>query len=1080
MASSILSTLAGFLAKVYTSVQVPSCSSCDPKKLPATASEFDEMKVILCRIRAVLADADRREIEDLHVNMWLYELRQVAYDLEDIIDELSYKTVQPEAETNTHEHADLKRKFEVLDTVNSPVHDHEESQDTDMLDKISKVRNRLKSINSFRESLSLREGDGRIRVSTTSNMRASSSLASETGTFGRDGEKNKLLDSLLNNDNGTDNNLQVFSIVAMGGMGKTTLAKLIYNDEQVKDHFQIRAWAWVSEVYDVTRTTKAIIESITREACGLTELEALQNKLQHIVSGKRFLIVLDDIWIINLLQWDELRQPLDHGGRGSCIVTTTRNQNVAQIMSRLPQVNLDGLNLAASWALFCHCIRQGCHSLKLSETLETIGRGIVEKCSGVPLTIRVIGGLLSYETNEETWNEILTSDIWNLTEGKNWVLDVLKVSYVHLPAEIKPCFLYCALFPRGHMFDKENIVRMWVAHGYLQATHSDRMESLGHKYISELVARSFFQQQHAGGLGYYFTMHDLIHDLAKSLVIRDQNQEQELQDLPSIISPRVDIIGSKYDRHFSAFLWAKALETPLIVRSSRGRNQESLRSLLLCLEGRNDDFLQVNSTGNSIMLHFERDFFTKPHMRFLRVLELGSCRLSELPHSVGNLKQLRYLGLSCTDVVRLPQAVCSLHNLQTLDLRCCRFLVELPKDIGQLQNLRHLDYNVLGRNDSTIPVCKFKSLPEGIGKLTKLQTLPVFIVHFTPMTAGVAELKDLNNLHGPLSISPLEHINWERTCEARVADLIKKVHVTRLCLRWNSHIRYGDNSKPQEKSLEEFDREVLDSLEPHNKIQWIEIEKYMGCSYPKWVGHPSFNRLETVIISDFSSDSLPPLGQLPHLRHLEVREMRHVRTVGSEFYGDGAALQRFPALQTLLFDEMVAWNEWQRAKGQQDFPCLQELAISNCLSLNSLSLYNMVALKRLTVKGCQDLEAIKGLEECWVSINHSQINCTDTSGYSEIVDGNGSECPNSTLPARLEVIQIYDCMSLPNSSLQQAIGITRVFRQRYKLNACQFSQVLYALFDCNMTRIHIRSIRSNSDMVYPDQKEVDESIVLII
>uniref|UniRef100_A0A0D9Y7E7 NB-ARC domain-containing protein n=1 Tax=Oryza glumipatula TaxID=40148 RepID=A0A0D9Y7E7_9ORYZ len=866
MASSILSTLAGFLAKVYTSVQVPSCSSCDPKKLPATASEFDEMKVILCRIRAVLADADRREIEDLHVNMWLYELRQVAYDLEDIIDELSYKTVQPEAETNTHEHADLKRKFEV------------------------------------------------------------------------------------------------FSIVAMGGMGKTTLAKLIYNDEQVKDHFQIRAWAWVSEVYDVTRTTKAIIESITREACGLTELEALQNKLQHIVSGKRFLIVLDDIWIINLLQWDELRQPLDHGGRGSCIVTTTRNQNVAQIMSRLPQVNLDGLNLAASWALFCHCIRQGCHSLKLSETLETIGRGIVEKCSGVPLTIRVIGGLLSSETNEETWNEILTSDIWNLTEGKNWVLDVLK-------------------------------------------------------------------QQHAGGLSCYFTIHDLIHDLAKSLV-RDQNQEQELQDVPNIISPRVDIIRSKYDRHFSAFLWAKALETPLIVQSSRGRNQESLRSLLLCLDGRDDDSLQVNSTGFSVVLHFERDFFTKLHVRFLRVLELGSCRLSELPHTIGNLNQLRYLGLSCTDIVRLPQAVCSLHNLQTLDLRCCKFLVELPKDIGQLQNLRHLDYNVLARNNSAMPVCMFKSLPEGIGKLTKLQTLPVFVVHFTARTAGVAELKDLNNLHGPLKISFLEHITWEQPYEARVADLISKVQVTQLCLQWNSHIRYGSNSESPVKSLEEIDKEVLENLEPHNKIQWIEIEKYRGCSYPKWIGHPSFQRLETIIIRDFSSHSLPPLGQLPHLRFLELREMRHVRTVGSEFYGDKAVLQRFLALQTLLFDEMIVWNEWQRPEGQQDFPCLQELVISNCLSLNSLSLYNMVALKRLTVKGCQNLVAIKGLEECWVSTNHSQINCTDTSGHSEIVDGNGSECPNSTLPARLEVIQISDCMSLPNSSLQQAIGITRAFRQR--------------------------------------------------
>uniref|UniRef100_A0A0D9V928 NB-ARC domain-containing protein n=1 Tax=Leersia perrieri TaxID=77586 RepID=A0A0D9V928_9ORYZ len=1044
MASTILSSLAALLTKVFASVQIPSCSSSNTQNFSVTEPEFDEMKSTLDRIRAVLTDADRRAIEDLHVKMWLYDLKQVAYDLEDIIDELSYKTVQSEAETNTDEHAGHKRKFQVFDTVNSPVHG--KSIDKIVLDKIINVRNRLNSINSFRQNLSLQESDGQIRVSTSSMRNSSSVLASETGIVGRDEEKNKLLQFLLNDDNGTDSKLHVFSIVAMGGMGKTTLAKLVYNDEQVKDNFQIRAWAWVSQEYDVTRTTKAIIESITREACGLTGLDTLQNRLQHIVRKEIF---NHDIWNENLLRWDALRQPLDSGGRGSRILITTRNQNVARIMNRMPQaqISLNGLNPESSWTLFRHCIEQGCPSLKLSETFETIGRGIVGKCSGVPLTIRVIGGLLSSETNKETWDYILLSDIWNLEDGRDWVFDILKVSYFHLPAEIKPCYLYCALFPKGHMFYKENVVRMWAAHGYLLATHSDQMESLGYKYISELVGRSFFEQQYVGGLGCYLTMHDLIHDLARSLV-RDQNQEH--QDLPNIMSAKVDVIRSKYDRHFSAFLQAKALETPIIVQPSRGRNQESLRSVLLCLNGGNDDFLQVNSTAYSIVLHFERDFFTEPNVRFLRVLELSSCRLSELPHTVGNLKQLKYLGLSCTDIVRLPQAVCSLHNLQTLDLRCCKFLVELPKNIGQLQKLQHLDYNLLDRNNYAIPVCKFKSLPEGIGKLTKLQTLPVFVVHFTAQTAGVAELKDLNNLHRSLRISSLEHITWDRTCEARTAGLIRKVQVTRLCLQWNSHIRYGSNSKSPEKSIEEIDKEVLESLEPHNKIQWIEIEKYRGCSYPKWVGHPSFRQLETVIIRDFHCDFLPPLGQLPHLRHLEVREMR-VTTIGSEFYGDGEALQRFSALQTLLFDEMTAWNEWQRPECQQDFPCLQELTISNCLSLNSLSLYNMLALKKLTVKGCSNLVAISGLKECWVSTKHSQINGTGTSGHSGTVDGNGVELPSSNLPARLEVVQIKDCMSLANSSLQQATEITRIYQRRINL-----------------------------DMVYPDQKELGEGVVLII
>lgn len=136
----------------------------------------------------------------------------------------------------------------------------------------------------------------------------------------------------------------------------------------------------------------------------------------------------------------------------------------------------------------------------------------------------------------------------------------------------------------------------------------------------------------------------------------------------------------------------------------------------------------------------------------------------------------------------------------------------------------------------------------------------------------------------------------------------------------------------------DHDKEVLESPGSHNNIQWMEIDKYRGSSYPRWVGYPSFQQLETVIIRHFLCDHLPPLGQLPHLRHLEVREMRSVRAVGKEFYGEGTALLQFPALQTLWFDEMPSWHVWWRAEDQQDFPCLQELKISYFPSLNSLSL----------------------------------------------------------------------------------------------------------------------------------------------
>nr|DAD32372.1 TPA_asm: hypothetical protein HUJ06_011223 [Nelumbo nucifera] len=243
----------------------------------------------------------------------------------------------------------------------------------------------------------------------------------------------------------------------MGGLGKTKFAQLIYNDPDVENHFDVKAWVCVFE-FNVIRLIRSTVESLTSSPCGLTSLDALQVKLKMQLGEKRSLIVLDDVWSEDRQYWNDLLVALKLAKRGSRILVTNRNSKVSTLMELDETYHLKGLSVEDSWLLFKKCISLD-QKLDFYPNLESLGREIVKKCQGLPLTINTIGGLLQgIILDEDEWQYILDSEMWDIKERE--ILPVLRLSCDHLPPHLKQCFAYCSLFPKDHEFEKQDLVSL--------------------------------------------------------------------------------------------------------------------------------------------------------------------------------------------------------------------------------------------------------------------------------------------------------------------------------------------------------------------------------------------------------------------------------------------------------------------------------------------------------------------------------------------------------------------------------------------------------------------------------------------
>ncbi|XP_023918610.1 putative disease resistance RPP13-like protein 1 [Quercus suber] len=326
--------------------------------------------------------------------------------------------------------------------------------------------------------------------------RLSTFFVADSEVFRRDRDEEAIIELLLSDD-GTGERLSVIPIVAEGGMGKTTLARRVYDNHRVSEHFDLKAWAWLSGKGDFLQATKAIVESFTSRSCDLEELTSLQNRLCEILKNKKFLIVLDDVLVENYVSWSQLLNPfIDAAAKGSRIIVTTPNQAVESTMRtkgynsfRITAYYLKPLSDEECWSIFVK-YAIGDERLNSCPELEDIGRQFVRKCSGVPLAVRTLGALLfnRLEANKKLgqlvpeWRTKLDEFMSNFPGL--WY--VLRLSYYDLPPRLKRCFAYCSIFPEGYEFEKDKLILLWMAEGLLPQIEGNLTpEEVGDYYFHE-------------------------------------------------------------------------------------------------------------------------------------------------------------------------------------------------------------------------------------------------------------------------------------------------------------------------------------------------------------------------------------------------------------------------------------------------------------------------------------------------------------------------------------------------------------------------------------------------------------------
>ncbi|KAL7233949.1 hypothetical protein ACSBR1_017536 [Camellia fascicularis] len=919
---------------------------------------------MLSQIEALLVDAEEKQLTDRAVNLWLDNLQDLAYDLDDVVDEFatealrqSLKAKPPQASSNKV--WNLIPNFKPRDVMFN----------FKMKSQIEEINTRLH--NSFEQcsKLNLVKIVGTTPTPTTKTWQRpdSTSLFDETRIYGREHDQRKIIELLVRGNESSHNNIGVIPIVGMGGIGKTTLAQMVYNDETVQKHFHLKAWVCVSDEFDIMRITKAILESVTSQTFSFNNLDQVQVQLKQALAGKKFLIVLDDVWNKKYSDWNVLKKPFNDGAQGSKVVVTTRNRGVARMMRAIELHDIEVLSDDDCWSLFSRHAFEN-RSIDANPNLVSIGKKIVKKCKGLPLAARTLGGLLHCKEQDEEWEDVLHSKIWDLPQESD-ILPALRLSYHHLPSHLKQCFAYCSIIPNDYEFEEEELVLLWMAEGFIQKQRKKQMEDVGGEYFQELLSRSFFQP--SSSKSSKFVMHDLINDLAQ-VVARDtclrlDDKFKDQEQYRNLKKVRHSSYMQKYHegmKKFEIFDKAMHLRTFLPFNTQSGPN---------C-------YLASNVPINLL-----------PKLRRLRVLNMSRYRITEVPNSVGDLKHLRYLNLSHTSIEELPESLGSLYNLQTLMLRECTKLKKLPTDLGSLTNLRHLD---------TTNAHSLKEMPLGIGKLASLQTLSNFIV----TKNNGHQLRELGNLiylRGKLCLFGLHNVVVP--LDAKEANLKNKKGLDVLSMEWSIN---SDNS--QDGRVE---TEVLDMIQPHKDLKELHIKGYLGTIFPTWIGDPLFSNMVDLSLDNCGNCvSLPPLGQLPSLKKLYIKGMSVLKHVDHEFYGQGSA-KPFQLLETLSFKDMPEWEYWytfEDDKEVEPFTHVSELSIENCPKLVGMLPSDLPCLNNLEISKCPQF-LVEGTSISLPSLTSIAMN----------------DVPLTSLQAVLEMRSMVDDeMTSANAKSKHPISIT--------------------------------------------------------
>ncbi|XP_059311532.1 disease resistance protein RPM1-like [Lycium ferocissimum] len=843
-------------------------------QLQGVKHDIQYIKDELERMIAFLGVADALEDGDAEVKVWVRQVRDVAHDIEDVLDEsivLSY---------DHHFHGSCCFIAKLVFSIRNIKSRHK------LVFEIQANRSRVCNIaeghQRYRYKFYVPEQGSSYNhaYDTANDRRGDALLLEEAELVGIENPRQQLIGWLVEDDP----RLKVVSVVGMGGSGKTTLVKKVYEDAAVKKNFNSRAWITVSQSFKVEEVLKDMIQQLYDDVKqpapeGLSNMSS--NRLKAIakvfLQSRTYLLVFDDVWSIQA--WEAIRYALPDVNNGSRVILTTRLFNVASFSSIETNgyvYELEPLSAEESWVLFC---QKSFHDNSCPLNLEKISRNILKKCGGLPLAIVAVGGVLATKnrSNIKEWgmlNHSLGPEL-DSSDKLDSMKTVLLLSFNDLPYYLKSCFLYLSIYPEDYLIERNTLIYRWITEGFVKRKEGRTVEDVAEGYLNELINRSLihpvqYNDEGSMKLG-------RIHDLYRELIL-----SKSRDDNFTTTTDEQNILWPEKTRRLSIHGTLGNLQVK--------RSATKLRSLLT--------FGIADAQSLSCIIQ------VLGSSKMLRVLDLRGAPLDMIPETVFQLFHLRYLSLRSTSVKILPRSIERLKQLEILDLKQT-YITKLPVEILKLENLHNLlvyrtvSYSYLPYNCSL----GFKAF-RGIGTLRALQKL--VYIEATPGSGILREVGMLSELRR-LCILKLREEDGRIVCSS--IERLYKLQSLNL------------------KSTEEH--EILDlsyMSSPPPLLQRLYLTGRI-VKLPEWI--LDLNSLVKIYFrwTRLTEDPLKYLQDLPNLVHLEFL----VGYTGEELYFEQGKFQR---LKLLNLDKLEGLRRVTIGEGA--IPNLEKLVIQRCALLESV------------------------------------------------------------------------------------------------------------------------------------------------
>ncbi|KAH6798537.1 hypothetical protein C2S51_035021 [Perilla frutescens var. frutescens] len=794
------------------------------KLLGGLKHEVQSINDELVYLRKFLRVADEKEESDSNLKEWVRQLREISFDVQDVLDEYMLRFGGRRA-TNGFR-GSLKK---VCDSVKNLKSRHQIAYEIKTLNRELEtvVKNQKKYSNMYAimdqcsssTNPEAKEFDGR----------GDALFLEDDEVVGIEEPKEKLLGWIQSMGSGVD----VISVVGTGGLGKTTLVKKVYDDESVKTYFDRHVWVTVSDYKDdikhlLVNLIKKLVEEIKESPPqGLQDMsiDEMRNFIYKFLKENKYIIVLDDVW--KLTTWEALKFALPRKGAHGCIIITTRSISIGDAAcSETNHVyNLMPLSKEESEILFFE--KAFPRNSSCPPYLTEFAENILKRCEGLPLAIVVIGGLLARKKNKREEWELFSRSLTHELHGGNlerlWK-SLFSLSYNDLPYYLKYCFLYLSISPEAGMLDKKQILRLWIAEGFVQSEQDKILEEVAEEYLNELCSRSLIQvaEKYTDGETRAFRIHDLLRDYITSKS-REHNIVFIYKGVENQWPNKIRRLTIHNSVNFS-------MET---------KNFEHLRSLLL--------------SNGGLEIGMIKEILSR--CRLLKVLDLRGSLRENIPDEVFKLYHLKYLCLRDTMVKHIPRSIKYLQNVETLDLKNTN-VTELPVEILELHRLRHLLVHRYGdtvyksRSKLAFDIVQSFKAPHGIGScLQSLQTLSC-------LDGSIEIVRDIGML--------------TKLRDLRIAKL-RSEDGNDLC---SSIAKLTNLRALQISSIEEGEKLDLDYSLSSASLPFLRTLLLYGCleKVPQWI--PSLHALSTLWLwwCKLKEDPLNCLQNLPNLTYLRIHD----------------------------------------------------------------------------------------------------------------------------------------------------------------------------------------------------------------